>query len=570
MRPTHSLPSSTHPFWLCLWACVLSVGWLLPTQQFPWGAVYRDIWIALLSSAASLVIIWRFRQRMEWHRITLLAALLTCVPWLQAMAGQVPITGVTWISSAYLLGLVLALLTGAHWEKFKPSQLADGLFLAIGIAAIISVGLQLQQWLQLGPAELGKASGGLARPHANLGQPNQLATLLLWGILAAAWGCIRAYMKPSVAILMALFLFLGVALTASRTAWIAVVLLIIASWWWRRLWPSPRMPWVVMGLGLCFALFNIFIDWLPSVLQLSFVTQDVLDGGSGRTRLLAWRVLANAAWLEPWFGYGWNQTAVAQMAATNAHPAVIAVFSYAHNLFLDLVIWCGIPMGLFISACLLRWFWLRLRAVQSAENAVLILFLLVVANHAMLELPLYYAYFLLPVGLVMGMLNVRLGAPVALSMGPWLSRAVWLAVAALLALVIRDYKRIEPSYKNLIISSRLPGVKLASSGPPDVLLLTQWRDYIEFARWRPHAGVSNAELDRMRNLTELFPSASTIFQLAGTLALNQQADEARTWLKRLCKVVTADQCEKARTIWAMQSLRYPEIAAIAWPVAETD
>ena len=56
----------------------------------------------------------------------------------------------------------------------------------------------------------------------------------------------------------------------------------------------------------------------------------------------------------------------------------------------------------------------------------------------------------------------------------------------------------------------------------------------------------------------------------GTLALNQQADEARTWLKRLCKVVTADQCEKARTLWVKQSLRYPEIAAIAWPIAEND
>lgn len=564
MLPPHTPSSVTHPFWLCLWACVLSVAWLIPTEQFPWGAVYRDIWIAVVAFAASLVIIWHFRQRMEWHGITLLAAVLTCIPLLQGMVGQVPIPGVTWISSAYLLGLVLALLTGAHWERFKPSQLADGVFLAIGIAAIISVGLQLQQWLQLNP---GKA---VTRPDANLGQPNQLATLLLWGILAAAWGGIRAYMKPRVAILMALFLLLGVALTASRTAWIGVTLLIIASWWWRRLWPSLQVPWVVTGLGLCFALFNILIGWLPSVQQLSVVSQEVLDGGSGRLRLLAWEMLASAAWLEPWLGYGWNQTAVAQMAATNEHPAVTAVFSYAHNLFLDLVIWCGIPLGLFISGCLLRWFWLRMRAVQNAENAVLVLFLLVVANHAMLELPLYYAYFLLPVGLVMGMLNVRLGAPVVRSMGPWLSHAVWLAAAALLVLVIRDYKRIEPVYKNLIIASRIPGVKLGSTAPPDVLLLTQWRDYIEFAQWRPHAGASHAELDRMRQITELFPSAMSIFQLASTLALNQQPEETRIWLRRLCKVVSADQCEKARILWAKQSLRYPEIAAITWPIAEND
>ncbi|PIW09923.1 MAG: polymerase, partial [Comamonadaceae bacterium CG17_big_fil_post_rev_8_21_14_2_50_60_13] len=65
------------------------------------------------------------------------------------------------------------------------------------------------------------------------------------------------------------------------------------------------------------------------------------------------------------------------------------VFSHSHNLFLDLVLWCGIPFGLFVSLYLIRWFWLRLRAVRCAEDAVLMLFLLVVGNHAMLELPLH-------------------------------------------------------------------------------------------------------------------------------------------------------------------------------------
>ena len=523
----------------------------------------------MLSCVASLAVIWLFRKPMAWHRITLLAAVLLCIPWLQVALGMVPVIGVAWVSSAYLAGLLLALLTGAHWERFKPGQLADGLFLAIGIAAIISVGLQLQQWLQLGQ-ELGKAAGGVARPDANLGQPNQLATLLLWGILAAAWGCIRAYMRPGVAILMVLYLLMGIALTASRTAWVAVALLIGASWWWRRLWPSPHTPWFVMGMGVYFAICNLVVGWLPSVLQLSFVTQDVLSGGSAHQRLLAWTVLADAAWLKPWFGYGWNQTAAAQMATAAAHPTVTSVFSFAHNLFLDLVIWCGIPLGLFISACLLRWFWLRLRAVQSAENAILVLFLLVVANHAMLEFPLYYAYFLLPVGLVMGMVNVRLGAPVVVSMGVWLSRALWLAAIALLALVIRDYRRIEPSYKNLLFDAAMPIGRIVSNAPPDVLLLTQWRDYIAFARWQPKAGVSAADLDRMRHITEVFPSTLFIFKLASTLALNQQPDEARMWLPRLCKVVSADQCEKARILWAKQALQYPDIAAIPWPIAEND
>ena len=41
----------------------------------------------------------------------------------------------------------------------------------------------------------------------------------------------------------------------------------------------------------------------------------------------------------------------------------------------DLVLWLGIPAGLAISAWLIGWGWRRFRAVRSAENAMLILFL---------------------------------------------------------------------------------------------------------------------------------------------------------------------------------------------------
>lgn len=557
-----------HPFWLGLWACLLSVGWLISRHRFPWGTVHADTWIAMVSAVGSLVVIWCFRQSMVWHRITLLVALMLCIPWLQTALGMVPVIGVAWISTAYLMGLLLAMLTGAHWERFKPGQLADGLFLAIGIAAVISVGLQLQQWLQLGPA-LSKLGSEAIRPHANLGQPNQLATLLLWGLLAAAWGWIRGHVQSWAAVLMALFLLFGVALTASRTAWIAVVLLICAAWWWRSLWENRRLPWVATGLGLYFVLCNMALPMLRSLLLMDVdaLQIDVLSTGSGQQRLLAWAVFADAVWQKPLLGYGWNQSAVAQMATADAHPAVSSAFSYAHNLFFDLVIWCGIPIGLFISACLLRWFWLRFRAVQSSENAVLVLFLLVVANHAMLELPLYYAYFLLPTGLVMGLLNVRLGGTPVFAMGRWFSYAIWLAAVTLLALIIRDYRRIEPSYQNLLFESSARIVRVIPNAPPNVLLLTQWRDYIAIARMQPKSGLSAAELDRMRRITELFPSALFAHKLASSLALNQQPDEARLWLVKMCTVVSDKHCAMAQTLWSSQALKHPEIAAIPWPSA---
>lgn len=556
-----------NPFWLCLWAAFLALGWLLPNHHFPWTGFHADAWIALLSSLAASALIWRFRQPMVWHRITLIAALLLCIPWLQMMLGLEPLSGVVWISTAYLLGLMLALLIGAHWERFSPGQAADGLFLAIGVAAIVSVGLQLQQWLQLDGLELWNMGSGSARPHANLGQPNQLATLLLWGILAAAWAWLRGYIKPIIAILMVLYLLIGVALTASRTAWIAILLLIGAVWWWQRLWGNSLVPWVVTGLGVFFVIANFGLEWVRFILEFDMADQpSVLSGMSGHQRLLAWTAFADAIWQHPWIGYGWNQTVLAQMAVSTKHPAIGTTFTYAHNLFLDLMVWCGIPIGVFIFVCFCRWFWVRVRAVQSPENAVLILFLLVVANHAMLELPLYYAYFLLPTGLVMGMLNARMGPRPILSMHPWFAWLLWLAASALLVLIIRDYTRIEPSYQNLRFEQLR--IKVAPVGPPDVLLLTQWKDYIEFARMQPKVGATSAELEHMRHVAGLYPSSLFIFNLASTLALNHQPAEARVWLEKMCRVVPKQECIDAKTIWAKTALKHPEIASIPWPMKD--
>ena len=152
---TNNRPIMT-PFWLSLWACMLTIGWLLPNHYRPWLSFHSDAWVALTLSLGSAAVIWRSREPMMWHRITLLVALLLCVPWLQYAFGMMPVIGNAWISSAYLLGLLLAMLIGARWELSSPGQLGDGLFLAIGIAAILSVSLQLQQWLQLDRLELWK------------------------------------------------------------------------------------------------------------------------------------------------------------------------------------------------------------------------------------------------------------------------------------------------------------------------------------------------------------------------------------------------------------------------------
>lgn len=558
------------PFWLGLWACTLALGWLLPNHYYPWLSFHVDAWVASVLSIATAAVIIRTRGPIIWHRMTLLVALLLCIPGLQYFFGLLPLAGTAWISSIYLLGLLLALLTGARWEAANPGQLADVLFLAIGAAAIFSVGLQLQRWLGLDGLELWTLGGGPDRPSANFGQPNQLATFLLWGLLATAWGLIRQRIGVGGAILMAFYLLFGLALTGSRTAWIAVALLVTATWLWRRLWTGAHLPWVATGLGLYFVLCVVSVGRLQTAWQGKLLPDSLqsalgdITRMSGEARPLAWAVFVDAAWQRPWLGYGWNQGVLAQVSVAQEHPQLFGVFRYAHNLFLDLVLWCGLPIGLLVSASLLYWFWKRLRAVQNAENAVLILFLLVIGNHAMLELPLYFGYFLLPVGMIMGTLNLRLGASPVIFTRRWVAVVLWLAATTLLALTIRDYARTEPHYR--LLRMEWDGFTITSpKEAPDVLLLTQWRDYIRYARFEPKAGLTSDELNWMRHITGLFPSAIFIHKLATGLALNQQPEEARLWLKRMCKIFPEGPCLTTKRVWARQALQHPEIAAIPWP-----
>ena len=466
-----------------------------------------------------------------------------------------------------LLGLLLALITGARWEASHPGQLADGLFLAIGTAALLSVGLQLNQWLGLDLLTEWSMGDGAGRPFANFGQPNQLATFLLWGLLATAWGLLRRRIGSGTAILLAVYLLFGLALTQSRTAWVALGLLILASWYWRRLWPDRRWPWLACALGLYFVTCALSLGFLNQTLLLSLP----LDAGrmaqtsADEPRLLVWSIFIDAALQRPLFGYGWNQVGLSHITSALDHPALGILFSHSHNLFLDLVLWCGIPLGLFLSAYLSRWFWLRIRAVDSAQDAVLMLFLVVIGIHAMLELPLHYAYFLLPVGLVMGTLDVRLNASPVLRSSRWLLLVLWVTAVGLLATLIKDYFRIEASYQELRYEQA--PIKFTTPGkPPEVLMLSQLGEFIRLSRFEPASGMSANDLDWMRRVAKTYPGTATIHKLAMALALNGQNVEAKQWLEKMCRVESPSQCDAVRLFWSAQSPKNPELATVRWPI----
>lgn len=547
------------------------MAWLLPNHYYPWATFHSDAWLAVMFAiAAAPIIVWS-SDKVRWHGLPILIALLATVPFIQFWLELLPFSGQAWVCTAYVLGLLLAMLMGARWEAATPGRAADGLFLAVGLASIVSVGLQLRQWLGLefeaDSIQVWMAEFSPGRPSANLGQPNQLATVLLWGLLGCAWGLVRKKINPASAVLLAMYLLFGIVLTQSRIAYIALLTMCLAAWTWRHLLPA-RSPWVVTLLLLYFAVCTLSLQSLSDTLGLDLQIRSAsLGGGSTQLRLKAYSLFLDAVRQHPWWGYGWNQLAVAQLSVAQNHPTLTSFFIQSHNLFLDLVLWCGIPIGGFISLALLGWLLRALRRVANAEDAILVLFLVAVGLHAMVELPLHHAYLLLPTGLVIGMLNERQHDRAVFASSRWVVLTLLLGATLLLGGIVRDYLHVDESFRTFRLEAARIG-RLPPGNPPEVWLLNDMREFIHYARKDVEPNISAADADKLHDVALSFPTSSNLFNLAKALAYRHKPEEARVWIEKSQKVQPQEFDRDLRTAWESQARTQPAMAAVKWPRLE--
>jgi hypothetical protein len=80
--------------------------------------------------------------------------------------------------------------------------------------------------------------------------------------------------------------------------------------------------------------------------------------------------------------------------------------------------------------------------------------------------------------------------------------------------------------------------------------------------------MSSDELNWMLSVANLYPGPGIVHKLAAALAWNGRPEDAQLWLRRMCKMVPAEQCDAVRKAWVNQAVNDPDIRAAPWP--ETD
>lgn len=543
-----------------LLAILASLGWLLPSRFYPWPGFHQDALITLVSLVCGGGILLMSRRAWYLPSIGCVFLVLASVPIFQWINGQILFFGAASISTAYVLGFAAVVVFAARAEEINPYFFLDRLFFSIGLAAIVTVWVQLYQWLGLvSPDDWWAAGVDAVRPSGNFSQPNHAATFLLWGLCAVAWASWRRHIGWFCAVLMAMYLLFGVTLTGSRTPWIGVAAVVTAVFWWRKYWMVQRVPWVVLGLAGYFFALRLALE------RSGAMPTDLFSESTINIRWLIWQVTLDGLKVNPWWGYGWDQIYHAQLLMADKPSGLDDVFSSSHNLFLDIFLFMGLPLGILLICCLVLWVMNVFSKVKCASHAILFIFIIPVAVHSMFEYPLQYAHLLLPTGWIIGSLHAKVfkRSSSDFVVPYFLVALFYCLMLALFLTICSDYSKIEKASRS--IRSQVANNSLLRSAAPEVLLLNQLSSQLELMRMPDLGSDLNAEqLDMIEGVALLPTSRNLLVKAAKLLAINHRTEQAIWILRRYCGVASELSCKYGRERWNRLGKTQPEIARIPW------
>lgn len=548
-----------------LGAALLVVALLLPVGDAPWYSFWRE-WTATI--AVLLIVLGTIASLRDLDlpllipaRSLAVAAIgLALLCWLQFAFGLLPYRSDALMASLYLVAFGLCVIVASSLHLPQRDQLADRLAAAMALAALVSVPLAVLQWIGWLRLDMGlRVPGG--RPVAHMEQANLLCSLFIQGAFGIWRLAAGRRLGPRMALVLLSPILLGIVLTQSRVAWLVALATLCITAWRRDVIAGPRVWRVLVASLFVVVAGTLLLPWIDGFvgLQGAALSERISEG----RRPAAWGLFLDAAMTHPWAGWGVLQNGTAQFALADRHPALAYVFSSAHNIVLDLIVWFGIPVGLLAGALLL---WALVRRIAQASNVAALATALAATAlvlHALVELPLHYAYFFLPLGLYLG---VTAGCRDA---GPTLRvatrvRALLPALSLIAALALsslgQEYIRLTDVRPTFGIDKETRHPKLlADLPPPNVLLLDQLQAFHVFAALPLASGVSAPELDAAKVAMRRSPFSASIERYALLAGLNGRESESRDSLARVCKFETPRQCERSQIAWGIWRERWPQL-----------
>ena len=478
--------------------------------------------------------------------------------------GLIPFFGDVLVNWAYLLLCVACLVWGLQSSTVKP-KIVEEMAIVVLAGALASAVIALMQALELSAEfEWINSMPSMRRPGANLGQPNQLATMLLMGFASLILLLETKNLGWTSASLFALVLTIGLAATESRAG---VLGFLVLSFWWfakRRSMEAQLQPWVVVAVGGTF--FCVYWYWPTFMGELYQLPGGVMPANSvAFNRWIIWPQLIQAVLLHPWLGWGVGQVSTAHNAVVDAY-SVSESYTYAHNIVLDLLLGIGLPLTVLLLLAVAAWLWRRLRAKCNWVSWYCVAVVIPVATHSLVEFPFAYAYFLVPVMFALGALDGQLGFDSVLK---WRIKPLAIGLSAITPLLVLsafEYQAVEEDFRVLRFEALRVGQTPREYEKPKIFLLSQLDALLKGGRLDPRPAMAQHEIELAKVVALRYPWPATQNRYALTLALNGNPAEATRQLRVMRAQHGAKAYAKIKTAWAtLAKEQYSQLRTVQLP-----
>jgi hypothetical protein len=544
---------------------------------FSWLAYdhYRP-WVNFHSEALALVGIGllmfsqcgdRHKRVLSMPQLALCLLAVALVPWLQFFSGIALFAGDALVSSLYLFALVAAVWLGYSYQLMPPKTTNEMavFFYVLWFVALVSAAIGVLQWFTLQEplsVYVVQTDAG-ERAMGNLGQSNQLATLLLIGIACLTWTYEHKRIGVWGLIVGVAFMTMGLVFAQSRASLMSA--LVVACFLiWKHCATSARIaPRHVLAWLLAYGAAVLLLPHLSELLLMG--DSRSMNPQVDSARITIWKQTLSGIAQAPWVGYGWNQTPTAHAVGSLAVPGSLT-FTNAHNVVLDLLAWNGIPLGLLLTGACAYWFVSRMKGAVQTSAVYAMACLLPIAVHSMVEFPFAYAYFLLTAGLMVGIVEAsHIGIKTFRVNLRWVGSAlaVWFVLGGY---IVYEYFLIEEDFRIVRFENLRIGQTPAEYKTPDVWMLSHMGAMLRAARQQALPGMRADDLENLRKASLRFAYGSLSLRYALALGLNGNASGATRQMAIIRGIYGDEYYQAAVSILrGMQQEKYPELAQVITP-----
>jgi O-antigen ligase len=546
----------------------LTFAWLAFDHYRPWVNFHSE---ALAFAGIGLLAVSRLLSGNTTFiiapRVCFWVVTVALLPWVQYLFGVSLFSGDALIGSFYLTGLGLSIWLGYAYVKASPAgdKALTSVFYMIWIAALASAAIGLLQWLTLQQflAMYAVQTDVGDRAMGNLGQPNQLATLLLMGIAGLVWTFDKKRIGGIGLASGVWFMTVALVLTQSRAGMLSSIVVAAFLLWKNCATPARLASRFIVGWLLAYGAGILLLPYLHEFLLMADPRS--MNVGVDGARVTIWKQMLSGIAHAPWFGYGWNQTPTAHAAGSLVVPGSMT-YTNAHNVVLDFLAWNGVPLGLLLTGACAYWFVSRMRDANQPGAIYAMAGLLPIAVHSMVEYPFAYSYFLLTAGLLVGVVEASHRAAKICKVNlRWagLAYTFWSAAGLYMAyeylLVEEDFRIVR--FENLRIGQTPPAYKA-----PDIWMLSQMGAMLTAARQQALPGMAASDLENLRKVSLRFPYGSLSLRYALALGLNGNPEGASRQMA-VVRGMYGDYYYQASVsvLRGLQREKYPELALVVTP-----